>query len=130
MRPAVPVGQEKNPLLSRGVEAGQKVLERERVALSRHVLPSLHYQSIGSLAEQAVKPGGHLLVGLGARDPGPVPDLLLDITEGSLAVELTRGASFFPTGEQEEENGKDGKDGKAHQARLGMGYGEKGWAVS
>jgi hypothetical protein len=108
-RSAVPMGEKQKPLACARVEASDEVAKRKGIVSGGDVIPTLNYDRVGTLVQHAVEPGGHLVVGAGARDPGSKRNLLLDVLECGLSVKLARRPGSLSTREDgDEEEGREG----------------------
>jgi hypothetical protein len=123
-RPAVPVRQQKQALLSCRVEARDKVAKLESVSRRSDVFPALHHDGIGARPQQAVQPVPHFLVRRSSRNAGAERHLGLDVTEGGTPGEFLRRASLFPAGE-DAKNGDRGEGGEGAVTQVHVAPGRQ-----
>ncbi len=69
--------QEEDPAGRAGIEPGDEIHQRKRVARAGYVGPPLGNDRIGPGPEQTVQPHRHPAVSLLPRDPGPEGELSL-----------------------------------------------------
>src|SRR4051812_10056242 len=100
--PAVPVSEQQQMLLCRGIESGYKIPEPKRVVRGGDMIPALHQHSVGSSPEQTVQPVPHLLVGWCPGNSRAERHLRLDIREGGGAGEFLWGPRLLPAAEEQE----------------------------